>query len=405
VALALIGIVALGLTARIAWHIAYPVDPWGDCEVYDDLALNLLDTGSYGLKGHDAERPPGWPGVLAALHWLCGEEADVAWFNIAADTLTIVATFALGAVAFGSLVGLAAALLVAIDLNHIALSTLLCSEPLFALLWLIAALAVALGLRPDARTTFWMILAGVLMGLATLVRPTPLLLLPAVLLAAILFRRWLGVPRSRWFMFVGAFTVTLFPWTLRNWNIEGVLIPVAGTGAINLYIGNNPTDYVVWMPHTDPLWAPFEGMNYAEVHREATKRAIHYAITHPLTTVLRWPAKLSTLLEPKIYFLTFYPKWGGPYHPTLTACHGLWAFTLVGLVAWACVAWLRRAGLELLAPASPAQRWLLFLAGIWILTHLILWGLPRFRHGLEPLLQIFASAGWGALLRAERVRS
>lgn len=86
--------------------------------------------------------------------------------------------------------------------------------------------------------------AGVLLGLAALVRPNVLLLVPAIVfwVAWIAYRRrsargWLGVVAG---LLLGT-VIAIAPVTIRNYRVSGDFIPITANVGINLFIGNNPT--------------------------------------------------------------------------------------------------------------------------------------------------------------------
>jgi 4-amino-4-deoxy-L-arabinose transferase-like glycosyltransferase len=79
-------------------------------------------------------------------------------------------------------------------------------------------------------------LAGVLCGLAILVRPAMLFFLP---LAVIWLVWWRQVPRVAFVFVVGA-AVVVAPWTVRNYRTYGRFVLVASEGGVTFWTGNHP---------------------------------------------------------------------------------------------------------------------------------------------------------------------
>jgi hypothetical protein len=120
---------------------------------------------------------------------------------------------------------------------------------------------------------------------------------------------------------------------------------------------------------------------------------------------MRWFVKLDHLIRPEMYFTVFNPDWYDQvehFNSTLALCTWQWRLVLGGLVAWLILLWLRRGGHELIEGVTPAQLWVITLIGLWVAVHLITWAQPRFRHGIEPVMMIFAMAGWSAVWQAGR---
>lgn len=85
-------------------------------------------------------------------------------------------------------------------------------------------------------------LAGLLLGLATLTRPTALLLVPAILLWMRGVRRWRSPPTFflRVFILLSMTALTLLPVTIRNVVVGQDLVLVSSQGGVNFWIGNSP---------------------------------------------------------------------------------------------------------------------------------------------------------------------
>ena len=116
-----------------------------------------------------------------------------------------------------------AALLFSLETEHIIISSLIRTEPLFMVLWLGAFILFFNYFRTSSRNVLYAALTGLLLGLATLTRPfTQLVPFIFVLFALLPFTR----PQSFTFplrkialhmsMMVGVFILVLAPWIIRN---------------------------------------------------------------------------------------------------------------------------------------------------------------------------------------------
>jgi len=232
-------LLGLGLRLFLVWR--FPVVT-GDVKIYEELARNWLDLGTYGLFVSGQLIPvdirvPGYPAFLAAIYTVLGGRRLAVLLTQAVLDL---ATCFLAAV-------LAARLAPKPSRSRVAVATLwlavLCpfvanyaAAPLTEVLaTFLTALGLLVLLTPWTRSDpciddqyslsskTWF-LGGFIVGLGTLVRPeTPLILAAVVLVLAV---RW-GRP-SNWQRPVGSslcmaagLLLTLVPWAARNWRTLG----------------------------------------------------------------------------------------------------------------------------------------------------------------------------------------
>lgn len=256
---------AVALAVRLALLVgsgalwAGPSDPvviQFDTAEYHILGRVLAETGRYHYDEADplAERrpgrwepeplrPPGYPAFLAGVYRLAGPQPGVA---LALHTILEALTCLLLAVALRGALGCRgasiAALVYALHPGTALFASMLLSEALFTtcLVGGFALLVHALGDRqvsvvPGIR---WGTLAtaGVVLGLATLVRPV-LQVVPLAMVPVLLVTQW---PRARYgaaaaAVFAIAFGLTLVPWMARNAAEHGVF-SLSTSGAYNLLI-------------------------------------------------------------------------------------------------------------------------------------------------------------------------
>ena len=180
---------------------------------------------------------PGYPFFLAGIFGLFPGSlpaASVAQALLGATTC--VARAALAGIWFGPLAAWAAGLLLALNGVVAWTDVSILAEGL--LLLLMTGALLCLGKAP---VTFRRAaLAGLLTGLAALVRPTALALLPLLLFTLARREAW----KRRGFLMAGlaagAVGLVLLPVTLANWRASGAPLLVQGHGGLNFFIGNSP---------------------------------------------------------------------------------------------------------------------------------------------------------------------
>ncbi|MEO8033036.1 MAG: hypothetical protein ABI837_01290, partial [Acidobacteriota bacterium] len=167
---------------------------------------------------------PGYPFFLGILLHLTGNSVNAALALqalLGAGTCVLVAL--LGAQFFGRTAGLFAGSLLAIYAPLIWTDVSTVAEGL--LLFLISS-AVLAAVRQRGATS------GLLAGIATIVRPTALVILPLLLFA--------GRSRRVRLILLGACILPIAIVTAMNWVATRSLIPVQGYSGFNLYLGNSP---------------------------------------------------------------------------------------------------------------------------------------------------------------------
>ena len=213
---------------------------FGDARAYLFAARELVRTGHYPLATEPFYfRAPAYPVFLVAA--TLGQPDRIALAKIANAAMG-----ALAAVGLASLsarifrrrgVALATGAAAAIHPGFVFLSTDIQSEPLFLLLLLAAGWLLLVSTdRPSSNLA---LLAGAVIALAALTRPSALVLAP--LLAAPLFdrRHPFGVRSHIAAAALLGFLFTLAPWTLRNAVVYRELVPVNDAGGSAFYQGNS----------------------------------------------------------------------------------------------------------------------------------------------------------------------
>jgi 4-amino-4-deoxy-L-arabinose transferase-like glycosyltransferase len=228
-----------GAALRLFFVWRFPATA-GDTDVYAQFARNWLDHGVYGLTINGQVVPadlrtPGYPAFLALVYLFLGRGWQaVLLAQVVLDLGTCVLTAALAAALVPaesrSRIGVPALWLAAlcpfvanycaVPLSEV-LTTFLTTA---ALLWLIKSIRTSdsEAVLQEHRRRAWIhwLVAGILVGLGTLVRPeTPLLLVAAAIVLLVHWRRrvnWPKLVRAGVLLAVGL-VLPLLPWGARNW--------------------------------------------------------------------------------------------------------------------------------------------------------------------------------------------
>jgi hypothetical protein len=297
-------VLATGLCARlaiVAWaHARFP--PADDGQYYDALARRLASGAGYtwlwpdGAVTYAAHYPVGYPALLAFAYVIVGSSTAVA--------MIVNAVFgAASAFAAHRLVDrpdiprwrpLAAGLAVALHPALVPYTAAVMTEGMTASLLMIAAWMTQRSRERDHRSWGWLAGAGVMMGVATLVRPTNLLLVPVWgLMSTRLCDARGSIVRAAAMILVALACV--LPWTARNCVRMHRCALVSVNGGWNLLIGVQTTDGT-WTPIAVPppcatVWD--EAAKDVCFGREA-RRAI---LASPTAWLARAPAKLAATFD------------------------------------------------------------------------------------------------------------
>ncbi len=234
----LVGLVALAV--RIVFLLAYginaPVIEWGDDHVYNEIAVNLVEGGSYD----NAWYPPGYGLLLAAIYATVGESVIVVRLvNALLGALTCALVHRIGTELYGPRTGVLAAALLAFYPGHVWMSWRLMAEVSF--MFLIAA-AVWITLRLSRHPTLLLGgLAGLLIGVAGAFKSNLLPFGPLLLLwLAWSFRRTpSGLRALAAAVLLFALATSLVP-IFNYWATQGRTELLAGNAGHTFWWSNNP---------------------------------------------------------------------------------------------------------------------------------------------------------------------
>ncbi|NLX96145.1 MAG: glycosyltransferase family 39 protein [Rhodopirellula sp.] len=247
--LAIVLLLALILRLLAAWGWHARVDGgfrFGDSVSYWHLAREVAagEPYRYGEDGW-IFRTPGYPMLLAPIFWIVGPEASGIWGRILGavfGTASVAGVWWLGRRLFNPWAGLLAASIAAVYPGAIVTSVLILSEAPFCPLMLaqLALWVSALQSASMKRSGVFAFSAGLVGGMATLVRPSWLLFTPFAVAAGLLFAE----PRRR-NLAIGVLALlgvaaAMAPWWIRNAQLTGHFVATSLQVGASLYDGLNP---------------------------------------------------------------------------------------------------------------------------------------------------------------------
>jgi 4-amino-4-deoxy-L-arabinose transferase-like glycosyltransferase len=376
----------LALGARLTFALCYWVDKPLTLDEQEYLTLGKNLAAGRGLV-YDADgrehfgRAPGYPAFLAAVFVLGGGTRAYKVAQSLIGALTILVIAALARLAAGPGAELLAAFVAALYPPLVWIAAWPRSEALFSAIELTSALLLWIALHREraARNSLY-VAAGVVAGLATLVRPAGLPYV-ALALAFLVFRLFLTAAVA---MALGA-ALVIAPWAAFKTREAGRLVLIASEGGVTFWTGNHPLAIGEGDMAANPrireanqaLRASHPGLGPDELEGVYYREAKQFIVRHPVA----WAALLA-----RKFFYLWVPI--GPsytlhsslyYGATLASYLGILPFALAG--SWKL--W------QLAVPAAPL--WLL--GASVVLTCLVFSPQERFRIPvLDPVMIVCASA-------------
>ncbi len=396
----LLYIFGISLIIRLAYIIFFPTVIWGDANAYDAMAIGLIEGNGYG-GGTSSYWPPGQPFFLAAIYTVFGYNLQIAYiFEALISSLTCIVIYYIGKTVLNKKIGLISGLIAALYPTFIIYSGSLNTETLFIFLFTLSALCLLkIHEEPSAKN---ILIAGVSFGLAMLVRPAIMGLIPFILI-------WMSLSskdRKRDLIkFITIFLIAMVvmsPWTIRNYNVHHEFVPVSTNGGVNFWIGNNPEATGTYGSHdwTTMPNSPFINTS-DEIKRDRLgyEKGLEFIKEKPRAFLILSFKKFAHFwrLELKLFVLYFdecfinpIPKWLFMVLAPLTVLPfiillPLAIFGIIFYQKWDMKAYL-----------------LILLIFYYILIHSIVFASGRYHLQIIPYLIIFAAYG---LCSINRVRS
>lgn len=399
----LLGIFLLALFIRIAlvWRANGrqangPARLFGDSIGYDGVALGLFEGDYFSYPA----RVPGYSVFLAGLHLITGHDYDwMLYLQAAVGALAVIPTFLIGQRVFSDRVGRLAALGVALHWGLANESTIFFSEVLYTPV-LLCAVFLLLRVLDDAS---WKdaVAGGVLMAVATLIRPTTVGFGVALLAIAVV---QLGAGRGLrlTLAFVAGMLALLAPWSIRNLVVHDTYL-LSSSVAV-LYYGSplghdwivedgrdfygNTEGTGVWDVELNPARNGGHDPHLIEGDRHLTSIGIEAIRERPITA-----ARFSVIKAGWLWVGGPFDWYGGGYFDVI-AFSRIWSWweaiwiilsRVVFVPALVAAVVLRRSWRRLLP--------LYGVIGYFTLFHALTWSELRYSEPLVPLLFVIVAAG------------
>lgn len=380
----------------------------GFADDYDRLAWNLSQGLGYRVLPTTAltlMREPGYPVFLAGLFQVFGYGLDVARVaNLLLGGLTALSIYQLARRLTDSIsVSLIAALLFMLHPGVFTAELRGGVEMLFMLF--LTSFAIALDYAVQRGRTRDFFLAGLLLGLATLVRSTALLFPLFIFLFYFLWRKgrpsWLGVSGRVALVYLGA-VIVISPWMIRNAQVAGAPWPTGSVQPIAAHagqyicshrtLGSKFVDLDVEAAHVRGELARAQGFSFVDGYYQYfydTEQEL--AFSRALNRHVLENYRQNPLLVLKCPLLNVFNFWFSGKTWTATAMNGVvqlpyLVFGILGIRMTLRSGMGRRMGIFMLLP--------LYL----MLVHLTVHSQARYSVPLIPFLGIFAAMPLGRAL-------
>ncbi|HTM58469.1 MAG TPA: glycosyltransferase family 39 protein [Candidatus Udaeobacter sp.] len=378
-------ILAVALAARLAFALLLPPDfIFSDTIDYDRMARGIVDHGTFGSF---PLRPPGYPVFMAGVYLVFGKSVlAIRLVEVVIGTVSVGLIGLLGTRLFGAGAGLLAGAIAALHPVMAFLPSALYTENLLIFFIVLALIQAFEGARRGSIGRW--IACGVLFGVALLIRPNVVAMLPGLGLG---FAFLLARERRRWLTpalatFV-ALILTLLPWEARNHHVYGHWYFVSNGGGRQFFAGNNPTATGETTFHPD-----FDAETWKEMLRQPDwyamdqylyRRGWQFIREHPARAAHLYLIELGNLyaLHPETVTRTLMNQWSRVSQSIASLF--IYAGVLIGLTRW------RR---------MPAL-WPLTLSIVtFSLANALVYSSMRYRMVFEPCLILMAGFGWSSLL-------
>ena len=385
----ILSVLLVAFLVRLVYIIAFKdhilifqAEVFGDTRQYVLMAENLLSgKGLMISPALLAYRPPLYPVFLSGIYYLFGNGYwPIRIAQIILDSLSCIMVYILGRRIFNPKVGILASLIYAFYPFFIYYTGFELTETMFIFLIVLVMLYLVKAVEKPHPKNF--VLAGILVGLSSLCRPTMLafFFVASVGIAVTLKAKGLVAVRNIGILFL-FFVITIAPWTIRNHLVFHRFIPITAVGGRVLWEGNNPKS----MGGPCQYW-PEEIEELSEIEQD------RYLARAAINLIKHNPARFLKLMG--IKFVRFWnvipnaPQYSRPRDKIISlSSYGLiLPFSIVGmLLSWKM--WRKTLLLYLLI-------------AFFTLFHMVFLASIRYRDPIMPFVIIFAAHGfWLAIKR------
>ena len=366
-------------------------EPISDFAWYERRAVELLAGDGYKNNAGNptAFWPIGYPLFLAAIKAVGGTSPiAVGIVQATLSTVSIWLTYEIARRVVSPGWAVLASAVVAFNPSQIVYASVEGTETLFTLLFL-SSLLLLLRVTPEKLDRRQLLLIGVIVGYAMLVRAVALLL-PVLFIAFL----WWQLPKGKRLIPVAAFAigvaVIVSPWLIRNVIVMGTP-SLSTSGGVNFRIGNGPGATGEWRNFApgDPI-LDYEGE--AERDRAGYTLTFKDIAADPARVIKLIPRKMSLLWwsdESGFYWSLTSRSENTPRIPQARLIQlndTFWKWFLVFAVAGVVAAYARNR-------TTRTSMLLMAILGYWVVMHAALIANDRFHMPVIPIMGIFAVFG------------
>lgn len=378
-------ILVAGLLLRIAFIILHQRPLISDEREYHQLALNLIEIGTYAIDGEPtAYRPVGYPALVAAIYSVTG--ATPLTVKLAQALLDVGTAFLLFLLVPSTDVRrrILVVTVWSLYVPAILYTNFLLSETIFTCALVLFVYLIA---RAQLRSVFSSVVTGAILAILVLIKPSIALL--AILLLPSCGKAKLPLHRIALMLLCAA--ILLLPWLMRNHRTLGTFVLTTNAG-INLLIGNNPDATGAYTAHiADSIFH----RSLAEPQRDsvAMQLAFGYIVAHPDRFLLNGVKKLAHLFTSEGGLLVW------SFHPNPESRDERFA-NKYAAIPWPLIVLTNLPYMLVLLAgiigflSSPRETLWYILAAIlltWLLVHFLFFGGSRFHFPLMPFFTLYAS--------------
>ncbi len=360
---------------------------------YFAIAQSLCHNNSFSINGATtAYRAPFYPAFVAIIFSIFGESViPVRIIQAFADTLTCIFIFLICKRFFSEMTAYLAILLYSFFPGNSLYVSLLMSEILFTTLFLFAILLCS---KDNVEhTPLTKILLGVVIAILTLIRQNAAILIVIFLIWDIFRFRSFKITIKNNALVLISFIMLLTPWLIRN-KIQFDHFSITSNGGVNFWIGHNQLSNGSFKYIN--LDNPLESVP-GEFERSALgyKEGINFLYQHPKEEVKLLFLKFAHFFEPDFSLmqsLQYKPEWKS-YQKSIMVYREFSPVILVGLHLLTVMVVIT--GLWSLVFANDSKYQYLLLIRLvvvfWLCSHLIFFGVARFRLPIMPLFIVMAA--------------
>lgn len=237
-------LIAAAIALRVLWALVIPISPESDAAAYDAFARTLAEHGVFGFVPEQplAFWPPGTSLIYAMAYRLLGIGATaVVATNIIMAAALLVVSARVCSRLYGPRIAVITVAILGFWPTLVMYTTITASEIPYLLFTMLALDAWTLPKRSVLARAG---LAGVSIGIATLIRPSAILVpgLFAVCQLAVGNRTRTAIVDQAKAVVVAALVaaVLIAPWSIRNYRLLDSFVMVSTNGGITLWMGNHP---------------------------------------------------------------------------------------------------------------------------------------------------------------------